>query len=211
MRTAQDAVTATMTRGFTWAHASPPEALEALMGRGLAPPHWLDPGRSPGWEELAPEVLDASDARCDLRLYEDGQRWWRADVPLSFVALASVACLGVGAIERVEAVVTEAWPGRRLVWRIMSAAAVLAMHKRASRTGTRAAVAAFSNDALLEHHLGPDSKHSFSAWDTRGPPMVFAGGAVEAVWLHLCALGREGVHLARLDDGSVTIAVVTTC
>lgn len=186
-----------------WRHATPAEALEALVATGLLPAHWTDAMRAPRWW-------------CDA-CGERGERHTTA-APPSHAALVAVASLGVAALARAEALVAETWPGRALVWRVMTAEALNAALREAYVTPTDSNRVAFwfACEAVgLWSDRWPKEFRFWSASDAPPEAVVLLDErrrlypAMRAIAMRDTDAGPRptGLHLVALDAGRVTLAV----
>lgn len=173
-----------------WRHATPAEALEALVATGLLPAHWTDAMRAPRWW-------------CDA-CGERGERHTTA-APPSHAALVAVASLGVAALARAEALVAETWPRARLVWRVMGAEELRRHHERTSVSGSGLPVVVSLEETQMAGMRWPVSWPRYAA--TRVPK----DAALKWPALRALALTEDGkptgLHLVALDDARVVLAV----
>jgi len=170
-----------------WAYNDPTAALEALVARGLLPPHWTDAARAPRWW-------------CDDHDPRDEDH----DAPPSLPALISVAALGADALARAGAIVAETWRGRALVWRVMTASEILRHHEVTARDGDGVTEGyVFSHEH--ERKRRPKAFGGTPAWPVECPWTSLP--TVAPAWPALRELDALGLHLLACDAARVVLGV----
>ncbi len=198
-----------------WAHATPADAIGALVEAALLPEHWARELTAPRWwcerckgkgvhhyEEAPGPVM------CSCMTYDaDGYRVrnGHTPVPPSHAALVADASLGVDTLARAEAIVAETWPRARLVWRVMGAEELRRHHERTSVSGSGLPVVVSLEETQMAGMRWPVSWPRYAA--TRVPK----DAALKWPALRALALTEDGkptgLHLVALDDARVVLAV----
>ena len=200
-----------------WRHDSPAEALETLHTRSLWPFAAEGDGAVRWWAM----------GRCGMcggRGGASGDCPWCNDrgmavtsVPTAptISALVAVASLGASALLRAASLAEDiaraaGHPKARIVWRVMTRAAIEDHH---NRTGIAAdahdPATAFSREVAAEMYLGGRPAHVAAPWEA---PLGNDATSVVLAWDALYALARHedgtatGVHLVGIDAGAVTLA-----
>lgn len=200
---------------------TPAEAHEAAIARGDLPAHWADPARAPRWwceacdgtgenvSDVDERIDDYGDARLVAAACAECEEEGVNDDPPSIPALVAVAALGVAALARAEAIVAETWPGRALVWRVMTAEALREHHKNHCAGTDVTPALVFSREMtppLTNFEWRP-------AWQEVCP---YGGGfgtpdddryGVHRAWPALRALATMALHLLSLDSARVVLGV----
>ena len=185
-----------------WAHASPADALAALVEARLIPEHWLDPERAPrGWCEACGGSgrRHAPGVTLPVPCFVCWDGMGHTAAPPSHPSLVAVASLGADALARAEAIVAETWRAR-VVWRVMGAAALNDHFSRKRDSRPPGAEV----DAALVFALEDREEMGGDAWPTECP---YAASTVRRAWPALRALAALGLHLVAVDDSLVTLAV----
>ena len=135
--------------------------------------------------------------------------------PSSIPALVAAASLGASALLRAASLAEDiaraaGHPKARIVWRVMTRAAIEDHH---NRTGIAAdahdPATAFSREVAAEMYLGGRPAHVAAPWEA---PLGNDATSVVLAWDALYALARHedgtatGVHLVGIDAGAVTLA-----
>lgn len=173
-----------------WSVGDASEALEGLVSRGLVPPRWTDPDGAPWWWC----GNCGGGRRCAGGVCRACQRSGVSSAPGSVprpdrvAALASVACLGVEVLARVECTVAEGWPGATVVWCSLNRASLAHRHSTTRRIG-RDDYEAFCEQAAAR---AKDPSH---AWPTSPPDVTDAATfSIARIWPHLGVLFDARVH-----------------
>lgn len=190
--------------------SDPAEALAALVEAELFPEHWLAAARAPRWW-----------CRCDDgRAVTDPTRvgCWRCDgsgrliAPPSHAALVAVASLGVDALARAEAIVAETWPGRALVWRVMTRGDIDGHHAKVNDNIELTPLRAFAHEMVRAK--SPERFGGEPAWPRECPWQALSSDSPTGrAYPALRAIARTeggtptGLHLVALDDARVVLAV----
>jgi hypothetical protein len=184
--------------------ADPAEALAALVEAEAVPEHWIDAARAPRWWcrcNGAGDGIERDGVTVVCRHRSDrrgcGGGHWPA--PPSHAALVAVASLGAASLARAEAIVAETWPGRALVWRVMTAEALTDHQKRAAQMTARGADMVVRAAAML------------AAFPENDDGWRIYYGALGVDTRPLEALAALGLQLVALDAGRVVLAVEAPC
>jgi hypothetical protein len=192
-------------------HATPAEALAALVEAEALPEHWLDAARAPRWWAVGPCGTCGGCRGGATRWSDDcdGRSVIDLDAPPSHAALVAVTSLGVDTLARAEAIVAETWPGRALVWRVMTAAALQKHH------ADHCAGLDVTPALVFSREMTPPLTNF--EWRPAWPEVCPYGGlfgtpdddrhGVHRAWPALRALAALGLHLVALDASRVVIAV----
>lgn len=180
-----------------WRHGDSAEAVEALASIGLVPATWADPERAPMW----------ACPRCTRMMWQgdgpvicvcEGGR--RGQMPMFMHELAAVAAAGLATLSAAEAVVAEAWPTARFVWRVERAVTLRSHHEFQHDTPPTAATI-FSREAAMDGEV-------VGAFDLERMTMHYgADHRTAPAWPAVCAVRGLGLHLMACDAVRVVLAV----
>lgn len=187
-----------------WAHASPADALAALVEARLIPEHWLDPERAPRWwwGECSvcggnPRVSDEHGFVTRETCFACDDDGYHTPTPPSLPAVVAVASLGADTLARAEEHARQSWRAR-VVWRVASGKAIRDGHRDVlDHTSAEDPARVVSATAALY----PKDADAARRWaEGAGLPPKTGDAVVDLLSL--------GLHLVAVDDRrAVTLAV----
>lgn len=198
-----DGVPPTQTRG--WAHATPADALAALVEAELLPAPWGDPERGPRWwcEACGGRGLRDRPGRYPCFRCDSPARAPATDppghtaAPSSHPALVAVASLGADALARAEELAADVWRAR-VAWRVAHATTLRDLMGQAYDEGSFGAGVLYVAAVAWFH---PDDVADALAWWREHDP------AQEKAARAVADLAALGLHVVAVDDERVTLAV----